>query len=751
LTISIDNFSLYLALAGVGVSCVAYLLLAVGGERVNRTALPRLARIAYYSSAACLAYASVYLLQQILSNQRYDIAYIHDYSSPTDALIYRISAFWAGQQGSMLLWALLGAVIGVALISKLGHIAPVLAGFWCSIQTFICVLLIAADPFAKLVGYKPGMFGAGLNPLLKNPWMAIHPPVVFIGYAVLAVPAAFAVAALVKGDANRWARMCLPWALFGWVSLSAGIILGMVWSYEVLGWGGYWGWDPVENSSLVPWLVSTALVHGLLLQRSRSRMARSNLVMAFATFLSIIYATFLTRSGVLADFSVHSFADLGAYKPLLAFLLFYAVLSVGLLIGRWRAVATRTSPLRADSRDFAMVVGVIVIVLLALVVLAGTSWPLIAKAGVQPTFYNHMSTPVAVLIAVLMALAPVLSWSREGSAKQSGPSALLRIIAGAALLSAASGVLALAAPGVAKSLFGWLVPPGSRLFGVAVPLVMMLSLSCVFALVANVRKGAASSLRRSGAYIAHAGAALLLLGIVFSSTGDSETLTLTRDGRSLPACGWEIAYKGRASTGEGKEVLRLLATRPGREIPIRLKMEYTERGSVRSPHIASTLLRDLYVSPVDTQGTTITPGATVAGSEWIASPARIEGTGALVSLVGMQVEQRSARFEYKPKDGRPVEFETGEGRPAVVDGYTFTYRKVVISENHDDSAISAGVVLDVVGGGLKDRVTVEVSTKPLMSLLWLGTVLIVLGGVIAVLRRRSEGARGEDGILPDSD
>ena len=672
MTISADNFPLYVAAACAGLACAAYL----GAAWTER--LARFGRGAYLVSVGAIGCASVYLMQQILSCRRYDIAYIHDYSAPTDPLIYRISSFWAGQEGSLLLWGLIGAVIGVALIRKLSATGAALAAFWCSVQTFVCVLLLVDDPFRLLAGFQPGTVGIGLNPLLKNPWMAVHPPVVFLGYAALAVPAAFAVRALVTGDPKGWIRACLPWALFGWMSLSAGLILGMVWSYQVLGWGGYWGWDPVENASLVPWVTSTALVHGLVLQRNRGRMAAANAILALATFLLVIYATFLTRSGVLSDYSVHSFADLGTYGYLLGFLLFYLAISVVLLAARRKATGTAARPLSARSRDFVLIAGVTGLVLFALVVLVGTSYPLFAKGVLQPRFYNRMAVPIAALVLILIVLAPLVGWSRSESGA-----------------------------------------------------------------------GAKTSWRamRSGAYVAHAGVVLMIVGIVFSSRGTSATLTLSQNGPPGRAAGWEFAYAGRRIAGPNRDLIRLVATRGGSKFEALPAVESTQRGSVKSPWIGTSIAGDLYVSPVQVRAETLLLTASVTDEGWISLPIKIPGTQSTVSLLGMQVEADLAKLEYLPESGRAIEFEVSRDRPAFVDGYEFGFRRLMVTSSRDMSSVTAGVDLAVTGRGLKEKVVVEISTKPLMWVLWLGTALILVGGAMALARRRVE---SRNGLLSDS-
>ena len=216
-------------------------------------------------------------------------------------------------------------------------------------QVFILIILIVESPFTYIwdkfpENFSPGMVpgdGAGLNPLLRDPWMVAHPPVLFLGYASATVPFAYAVAALVKKESRGWINEAYPWLLFSMVTLGIGIFLGGYWAYTVLGWGGYWGWDPVENSSLIPWLVAIALVHGIILQRRHGSMARLNLFLALLYFITVFYSTWLTRSGVLSNFSVHSFAasDIASY-----FLLFLVIYAAGALVLYAARVHTITGP-----------------------------------------------------------------------------------------------------------------------------------------------------------------------------------------------------------------------------------------------------------------------------------------------------------------------------------------------------------------------------------------------------------------------
>ena len=250
---------------------------------------------------------------------------------------YLVSGLWAGQEGTYLLWALLSAAIGVALAVSSGKPGRLgessVMKFYVLAHTLLLVLLLAASPFKKL-SFTPAD-GAGLNPLLQDPWMVIHPPIVFVGYALYAVPFALAMAALARDDYKVWVVQALPLMVAAWLFLGAGILIGAKWAYGTLGWGGYWGWDPVENASLVPWLTGGALMHTLIMQRERGKMVRTNVVLATVSFLLVMYATFLTRSGVLTDFSVHSFSDLGMTGILVVVMAVLALVALYLIALRW--------------------------------------------------------------------------------------------------------------------------------------------------------------------------------------------------------------------------------------------------------------------------------------------------------------------------------------------------------------------------------------------------------------------------------
>ncbi len=244
----------------------------------------KVARIGFYTATALIVFQSVLLMWGILTHH-FEWTYVYSYSSTDLTLYYLISTFWAGQEGTFVLWVLMGSFYGIYILRNYKEDEPLVMGLMNLVNAFIIMILIKKNPFAYVWQVNPNVFapgvlpmeGTGLNPLLQDPWMTIHPPILFLGYSSSVMLFAFAISALIKKNYDNWIKPVYPFALFVGVTLGTGIILGGYWAYTTLGWGGFWGWDPVENSSLIPWLTSLALIHGIVIQRRQGGVKKTNI------------------------------------------------------------------------------------------------------------------------------------------------------------------------------------------------------------------------------------------------------------------------------------------------------------------------------------------------------------------------------------------------------------------------------------------------------------------------------------------
>ncbi|HOP80254.1 MAG TPA: cytochrome c biogenesis protein CcsA, partial [Armatimonadota bacterium] len=581
-----------------------------------------LGRSAYLAATALVIGISAFFMWLILDNH-FEVQYIAMNSSTDLPLYYKISVFWTGQQGSFLFWAFVSGIVGLFVMRRAREFEPGLMAFWGTVQSLLIVLLLIDSPFMLLPEETrmQVMDGIGLRELLQNPWMVVHPPVTFLGYTAMCVPAAFAIAALLKGDFSKWAKATLPWAVFGWLTLGAGIILGAYWSYGVLGWGGYWAWDPVENASLVPWLTGTALLHGLIAERYRGSFSRANIVLALLTFLFVFYSTFLTRSSVLADASVHTFGDSKAGVPLLVFMSVFLAFSAISLIAGWRKMASIPSYTVMKSKDFMFFLGVIALVGSAAFVLIGTSAPIIGKAlpasvverispapqieqmaqtadgetekkptiQVDQSFYNKTNAPVAAIAVLLMALAPVAAWRREKTEK-------------AEIIPALLVGIGIAAVGfVAFKLHITYI--ALELGLVSIPALLLNLYSLV-----RMRK---SGIRALGGFITHIGMAVFFLGVVLSANqsktipvnlpeGEPQTVELSSFGKPIAMREYKFTYEGTEPINERKTALKIKVEHDGKVdhavVSMPSKPEY-QREVPGVPYIISSFTKDLYIAP----------------------------------------------------------------------------------------------------------------------------------------------------------
>lgn len=383
--------------------------------------------------------SSVALIYLIMTHQ-FQYFYVWNYTSLDLETQYLFSAFYGGQEGSFMLWVLCSFLVGLGLIrwTRKPYKGPVMAVMALT-QLFLISMVVGWDIFGFQLGASPFRTiaqempnapfiqanpnfipadGSGLNDLLKSPWMMIHPPIIFIGFAMMTVPFAFAIASLWTKTYHEWVRPALPWTLAANLSLLTAIFLGGYWAYETLSFGGYWAWDPVENASLVPWLIGTAGIHAMIIQRKSSRAHKAAIFLSILAYMGIVYQTFLTRSGVLADQSVHSFVDLGLYGQLLVFILVITALGVGMYLYRYREIPSPEKESSILSREFMTFTGAMLLLILGLVIILGTSSPIIGRFFVEnPTppeisFYNQWSMPIVIIMAIFTVLGQHLFWKK---------------------------------------------------------------------------------------------------------------------------------------------------------------------------------------------------------------------------------------------------------------------------------------------------------------------------------------------------
>jgi len=415
--IILGEFALWIALP----VAIWGMVLGFLGGRSQRGDLVLSAERSIYAVSFLLTLASMGVIAAFLGD-RFEYWYVASYSNRDLETFYKVAGLWAGQRGSLLFWALLlGFFSSIAVFqnrSKNREFMPYVVGVLQGILLFFVVVLLFADvnPFERLA-FTPAD-GQGLNPQLQNYWMSIHPPTLYLGFTAFTVPFAFGMAALLNGRLDsRWIELTRKWTLLSWAFLSVGVILGMRWAYEELGWGGYWFWDPVENASLLPWLTATAFLHSIQIQEKRGMLKVWNMSLVLLTFLLTVFATFLTRSGLIE--SVHSFAqELKIAYIFLSFMGSILAASVVLIIYRLPSLQSENRIESFLSRESAFLFNNLIFLGAAFAVMWGTLFPLIAegvtgqKVSVGPPFFQKVNFPIGLTLLALTGIGPVIAWRR---------------------------------------------------------------------------------------------------------------------------------------------------------------------------------------------------------------------------------------------------------------------------------------------------------------------------------------------------
>lgn len=523
---------------------------ALGAVR-QRTALVVSGRRSALVVAALLVTASLSLIGAFLTHD-FGSAYVAEHSSLAMPWYYTLSAFYGGQEGSLLYWAMMLAIFSALVVAlhrrAPAQLMPYVVATLMTIETFFLIVLnFVSTPFGRIT--IPPTDGAGLNPILQDPGMLIHPPMLLMGYMSWSVPFAFAIAAMITGRLDSaWLRSIRRWTLAAWLIQTTGLILGAWWAYHVLGWGGYWGWDPVENAALLPWLTATAFLHSTMIQERRGSLKVWNLGLIIATFALSIFGTFEVRSGIIS--SVHSFAysNIGPY--FLGFLVVTLIVSIGLFIFRLPQLRPEQQFDTVVSREGGFLLNNLLLAGIAFATFWGTIFPVITAAvrgqtmTVSTSFYQQVNGPLFLALIVMMGVGPLLAWRRASWGS------IFRNFRWPALIAAACALL--------------LLPLGVTSFwpnlGFA---VCAFTASAIFYEVwrgVRVRHGHGESYLRAfvmlvnrhrtryGGYLIHLGLVLLAVGVIGSQFFQSQGEATLAVGQSLTVSGYTITYRGITDT-----------------------------------------------------------------------------------------------------------------------------------------------------------------------------------------------------------
>jgi cytochrome c-type biogenesis protein CcmF len=575
-------------------------------------------------SAAALIY--------LLVNNHYEVAFVYEVTSRSMPTYLKVTAWWGGQAGSLVFWSwLLAAFASAVTIRKwdrdIEFLPWVIVVASITVAFFLGLNVFYEDPFARFWnvagGVEPYMFppagatlftpddGRGLNPLLRHPGMVIHPPMLYLGFVSFVIPYAFAMAALITGRTDdRWIRLTRRWTLWAWLFLSFGLVLGGRWAYDVLGWGGYWGWDPVEIAAFMPWLTGTAFVHSVMIQEKRGLLKQWNMILIILTYALVIFGTFLTRSGVLS--SVHAFAESAIGPLFFAFIGLTFITSVALLIWRWPQLRGETEMKSMLSREALFLLNNLLFMSVLVVCFWGVIFPLISelftgqKVTVGPPFYERATSPLFAALMFLMGIAPLSAWGN--STIQTLGRAMWKSALAAAIITVTlfftytQNIIALVAFGL-------------------IALVLLVTLQ-EFWRGARARQKAQNenfftalvrlmgrNRRRYGGYIIHISMMFMAIGILGIEVFQSETQGSLSQGEKLNIAEYTVQYRELASwddQGAGVNYTRAVVDVYENGIYLgqltpRIDYYFDSQQNMTIPGNRSTLRDDLYVLLVDWQ------------------------------------------------------------------------------------------------------------------------------------------------------
>lgn len=767
----------------------------------------------------------------IIANHYFEYHYAYQYSDKKLPTHYLISTFWNGQEGSFMLWMFWHALLGIVIINtnKFWE-APVMTVFML-VQAFLVSMILGvvipglnvklgSSPFillrdalqnAPIFTAQPDFVpkdGNGLNPLLQNYWMVIHPPTLFLGFACTLVPFSFCMAGLWQKKYKDWVRPALPWTLFGGAVLGLGILMGGYWAYETLNFGGYWNWDPVENAVYVPWLVLVASIHTMITYKNSETALKASVILVISVFILILYSTFLTRSGILGESSVHAFTDLGLMGQLLIYLFFFLGAAVVLMIVRWKDIPSSQKEVSTYSREFWIFIGAITLCLMGFQVLMPTSIPVwnkiiqlfggssnLAPPTDQIAFYSKFQLWFAVVVALLSGIGQFFWWKK---------------------IDRATLIKELQIPlMITLILFAFVITAG-KVYNVR---YIVLTLAGLFTVVLNAKilfSLLKSSPGLSGGAVAHIGVGMMIVGVMFSA-GYSKIVSLNNTGmlinRELTQefnrdnlllfinetrgmAGYDIEYKGERleprhysglikktdviKTGNNdiviakneivldgkkispKDTIEIMGVNTYYEIELRKdEKKYTlypraqinpdMGGLLASPDIHRTATADIYthVSSVmspeeEVEWSKMEEVSVRQGQEFFSNDyvSVLESITRIFEVEGIEIGEQDVAVKAKIK-------VSGEHGSYFAEPTFVIHDKMVgrVSDEINDLGLKF-TLLNIhpeknefsigINTRQKDWVVIKALEKPYINVLWIGTLVLMAGFVIAMFRRIRE-------------
>lgn len=791
----IGNILLILSFTASLLAIFGYLLPLVRKQDAPQPWL-KLARTGFYLHFLSVA-AVVFLIFYLIHGHFFEYYYVWQHSSSTLPEKYMWACFWEGQEGSFLLWTFWNAVLSFILIrSAKTWEGPVML-IMMLIQLFLTSMVLGLEfgsikigsnpfillrnhpdfanlPFIRMPDYLSKIAdGRGLNPLLQNYWMVIHPPTLFLGFACCSVPFAYAMGGLISGRVKEWVLPALPWTFLAIMILGTGILMGGAWAYEALSFGGFWAWDPVENAVLVPWLTLAGAGHVMIINKKHGTNLFSTILLISLTFLLVLYSTFLTRSGILGDTSVHAFTDLGMTGQLILYMAFFVVLTVVLMIVHRKSIHSDHDDESIRSREFWMFMGMLVLAISAIQITVTTSIPVINKifsTKLAPPadaidFYNSWQVPLAIILSLLIAVGQFFRW------KDSDTRALFKKLLPSFVLA------------VVLSVFVELYFRFDRYQHI------LLMFGSIWAFLSNadyllrVIKG---KWDHAGASIAHIGMAFILLGALISNAEKhviSRNLLNVDLGKDFPnnenimlyqhdtlAMGdYYVTYKGKSKEGVNVfyeiEYLKANHEKGGfnKAFSLRPVVQLNERmGNVSEPDTRHFLTHDIYThityAEIEAKDTGENDGYKPAVKHKIKAGDTLTTSNALVTFSGLNKNADKKALFLKENDiavsaqlslvdinrkvytAEPVFILRGNtvySKPAEIPelGVKFTFDNILPETNEIELSVFEKKAND------REFVIMKAIVFPQINILWTGCILMMIGTILAIRKRIRNNAK----------